>query len=991
MSTDGVSGSRSAVTSYLDIVFYRALNNSAEFLSNDPLSASFGWDLHKNGMLHVGRLNSPITSFFHGSSNQALWNLHIVASLDTEWEISQEFLLPSTQLITKCKRRVKLNGKIKRSKRSHLYYSNSIVTDRLVLAGDVETNPGPNAAKTGRKKSVQNSAVRKSCLACNKTIRLNQKELTCNLCSGSFHYKCEAGKLKLDVNLWNCTRCGLPPLSDSFFDLDTKLNRSRRSSQYDDIEDNDSDSLDWYQSNISGYYKFNIKIGYLNINSVVNKIDEVKDLLNRNMFDILFLAETKIDSTVSSHLVSHPGFRTIRKDRKKGAGGLLAYIRNDLSAYRRLKLESSNIESICLDVKGSNNSRFIVCGCYRSPTKCKESDFLASLSTAAENMYNTRRELLLLGDFNMDMYENRDEGRFPDTRLVDFCNRFCLSNRIDNPTRVTKTSKSLIDVLLTSHAERYATSGSLHLGLSDHDLIFTVRKNKNSRPQPRLIEFRSMKNFKLPDFLADLKRVPWSSAYTFDNADDVWAHWRALFKDVLDQHVPLKKKWIRGDQLPWISPDLLREISHRNKLFKRHKRNPTSTSWDDYKRQRNKVTSLKRNAVKRFCCDTSLSAKHPGEFWRKMKPLLPTSSGKNIQGVILVEDSGVVSDPGRVAEVFSDYFANIIQLGHRSDTDYTDHPRLDGVCSDFKTVESGVPQGSLLGPLLFNIFINDLNFCVPNVSLRLYADDTTAYLSDVSPTILEFSFNKDLQALSTWFESNYLTVNCAKTQALSVGPCAYHCSLFLNNAQIEFLRSIKILGVTLDKDLSYKEHISDQLKKAYAKASALRRIRRFLPHDAMIKLYKAFILPHLEYCGPLFVGIGTGQRNRLEDGNCYILRTLIGHNKSMSYDELLTAASMTSLYCRRLHQALILLFKCLNGTGPTYIASLFKYRHTPYRLRGEGLNLELPKFNCKFKKNSVTYSLTKLWNSLPSHVRLSSDSSDFKSKLQDRSFLERVL
>ena len=55
-------------------------------------------------------------------------------------------------------------------------------------------------------------------------------------------------------------------------------------------------------------------------------------------------------------------------------------------------------------------------------------------------------------------------------RLVDFCNRFCLSNRIDNPTRVTKTSKSLIDVLLTSHAECYATSGSLHLGLSDHDL-----------------------------------------------------------------------------------------------------------------------------------------------------------------------------------------------------------------------------------------------------------------------------------------------------------------------------------------------------------------------------------------------------------------------------------------------------------------------------------------------------------------------------------------
>ena len=185
---------------------------------------------------------------------------------------------------------------------------------------------------------------------------------------------------------------------------------------------------------------FLVFIGNLKINSVVNKIDEVKEFLNRNMFDILSLAETKIDSSVSSHLVSHQGFRTIRKDRKKGAGGLLAYIRNDLSAYRRLKLESSDIESICLDVKNSNNSRFIVCACYRSPTKCKESDFLASLSTAAENMYNTRKELLLLGDSNMDMYENRDEGRFANIRLVDFCNRFCLSNRINEPTRVTKTS-----------------------------------------------------------------------------------------------------------------------------------------------------------------------------------------------------------------------------------------------------------------------------------------------------------------------------------------------------------------------------------------------------------------------------------------------------------------------------------------------------------------------------------------------------------------------
>ena len=87
----------------------------------------------------------------------------------------------------------------------------------------------------------------------------------------------------------------------------------------------------------------------------------------------------------------------------------------------------------------------------------------------------------------------------------------------------------------------------------------------------------------------------------------------------------------------------------------------------------------------------------------------------------------------------------------------------------------------------------------------------------------------------------------------------------------------------------------------------------------MTKLSKAFIFPHLQYCSPLFVGIGTSQHNRLEDGNSHILRTLIGHNKSMSRHELFSTASMKSSYCVRLHQGLIIFFKCLSGKRPTYI------------------------------------------------------------------------
>ena len=217
-----------------------------------------------------------------------------------------------------------------------------------------------------------------------------------------------------------CDSCALSKISDSFFEecnLSThrghevnKVNINNSTvNEVHQTTDNDVEdihSTHWFQTNIRSYYKSNLIIGHLNINSIYNKLDEVKYLLNKNMFDILFLAEAKIDRTVSDALLNHHGYRLIRQDRKKGTGGIMAYIRSDLPVYRKRKLEPENVESICLEVKDSNNSRFLVCACSRSPGKCKETDFISSLTNAAEMMYRTRKELMLIGDFNMNMSES---------------------------------------------------------------------------------------------------------------------------------------------------------------------------------------------------------------------------------------------------------------------------------------------------------------------------------------------------------------------------------------------------------------------------------------------------------------------------------------------------------------------------------------------------------------------------------------------------------
>ena len=167
-------------------------------------------------------------------------------------------------------------------------------------------------------------------------------------------------------------------------------------------------------------------------------------------------------------------------------------------------------------------------------------------------------------------------------------------------------------------------------------------------------------------------------AYCFSDVDGIWGQWSALYKNILDRHAPVKKKWVRCDRLPWISPEILREIARRNRLFKRYRKNPTNNLWVAYKQQRTKVTSLKRKGIKDFCSNATSNAKHPGEFWKKMKPLLPNSSLPKQNSVTLVEDGKVLTEPSEVVEVLNNYFASAaLPEAHRGSVEsFNDHPSV---------------------------------------------------------------------------------------------------------------------------------------------------------------------------------------------------------------------------------------------------------------------------------------------------------------------------
>ena len=152
--------------------------------------------------------------------------------------------------------------------------------------------------------------------------------------------------------------------------------------------------------------------------------------------------------------------------------------------------------------------------------------------------------------------------------------------------------------------------------------------------------------------------------------------------------------------------------------------------------------------------------------------------------------------------------------------------------------------------------------------------------------------------------------------------------------------------------------------------------------DVMLASYKSFILPHLGYCSPLLLGVGKVQANKIEDANHYILRTLTGHGKSLSYQELLNICKLNTLECRKKQQSLILLFKCISNIGPKYIRDLFSIRETSYKSRRKGVNLCIPKFNLNFVRNSFTYKSAQLWNKISEDVKLADNVNIFKSKLR---------
>ena len=295
---------------------------------------------------------------------------------------------------------------------------------------------------------------------------------------------------------------------------------------------------------------------------------------------------------------------------------------------------------------------------------------------------------------------------------------------------------------------------------------------------------------------------------------------------------------------------------------------------------------------------------------------------------------------------------------------------FDGKLSTVTCTKSGIGQGTILGPILFILYINDLVKEIGGVRINMYADDCILYCSGNTWERVHFKLQQSLANVSVWLERNSLRLNVKKSKCLIISnSCKRRAldrdlTLMVSGQALEFVDNYSYLGYCLDSDMSLKPLLSHVKKITTAKIGTLCKIRKYITTDSALAIYKQMILPLFDYSGFLLLSCNKTDREDLQIIQNNALRHCLGLrlNDRVSLVDIHRNANLVSLEQRRCIQLLLLLYTHGNS-NPTVLVIPPRNTRAANRKKFKTEKYE----NAKYR-NSPYYKAAKLWDTLPPHI-----------------------
>lgn len=315
---------------------------------------------------------------------------------------------------------------------------------------------------------------------------------------------------------------------------------------------------------------------------------------------------------------------------------------------------------------------------------------------------------------------------------------------------------------------------------------------------------------------------------------------------------------------------------------------------------------------------------------------------------------------------------------------------LYGCSSATGSIRTGVPQGSVLGPILFLLFINDFPSCLTTTSCNLFADDAEIHVPGSSLPEIETLLQCDVNNAIAWFTRNKLTVNTNKcfSMLFSSRPDPNQkLKLHAGNVDIACEHSSRYLGVYPDSNLKWDVHVTNLCKKVSPKLALMAKLKNILPPKCIERIYHCIIQPHIDYC--LTVWGFTDNKyidlvQRLQNRAARIVTGMYDRIQTRGID-LVKRLGWQTVRERRDYFTVLLVHRAIHETAPVNITDLFTLTSTlnPRLTRSSSRNnLYVPKVTRHAYNQSLQLNGSKIWNELPLSIKEINDFKDFKTSVK---------